>query len=96
LTIYATGRPLAHDSAQAIDAVKYDGGQRIYNESELQPGDLVYFGGSFEDFDHVGVYAGGGKMWDADIEFWIYPDGVHERTLKSVETQLGFVGGVRF
>ena len=45
LTIFATGKALAHDYAQAIDAVKYSGGQRIYHESELQPGDLVYFGG---------------------------------------------------
>ncbi len=96
LTIYATGKSLAHDSAQAIDAVK-DSVQRIYNQSELQPGDLVYFGGSFEDFDHVGVYAGGGMMWDADIAYWVYPDGVHERSLASVETELlSFVGAVRF
>ena len=95
LTMYATGLPLAHDSAQATDAVNSFGGQRIYSKSELQPGDTVYFGGSFGDFDHAGVYAGGGMMWDADIAYWIYPDGVHERTLASVENELPFVGGVR-
>ncbi len=95
LTMFATGLPLAHDSAQATDAVNTFGGQRIYSKSELQPGDIVYFGGSFGDFDHAGVYAGGGMMWDADIAYWIYPDGVHERTLASVENELPFVGGVR-
>ncbi len=95
LTMYATGLPLAHDSAQATDAVNNFGGQRIYSKSELQPGDIVYFGGSFGGFDHAGVYAGGGMMWDADIAYWIYPDGVHERTLASIENALPFVGGVR-
>lgn len=86
--MYATGLPLAHDSAQATDAVNNFGGQRINSKSELQSGDIVYFGGSFGDFDHAGVYAGGGMMWDADIAYWVYPDGVHERTLASVENEL--------
>jgi|GEM_PF-2456662 len=99
LTIYAvyqvTGKVLTHNASQAANAVS-QGGQRIYSKSELQPGDLVYFGGSFNAVEHVGVYAGGGMMWDANIAFWIYPDGVRERSMASVETTEHFDGAVRF
>jgi len=84
-----------HDSEQA----KYAPGRWITSESALQPGDVVYFGSSREDITHAAIYAGvanGQKMiWDADTAFWIYPDGVHERTLAS-ENSLGFVGAARF
>jgi len=99
LTLYAvyraTGKVLTHDSTQAANAVA-QGGEHIYSKAELEPGDLVYFGGTFSGIEHVGVYAGGGMMWDANIAFWIYPDGVHERSLASVETTEPFVGAVRF
>ncbi|HEX8753209.1 MAG TPA: NlpC/P60 family protein [Solirubrobacterales bacterium] len=89
LTIYAvyqaTGKVLSHDGHQGTE-----GGQRIYNESELQPGDLVFFGGTFENFDHAGVYAGGGKIWDA-LNYGIP---VQEHTLAQVG--LPFVGGARY
>ena len=29
-------------------------------------GDLVFFGTSKSDIDHVGIYAGGGKIWNAN------------------------------
>ena len=58
----------------------------------------MYFCSSRDDMTHSAVYAGvvnGQQMiWDANIAFWIYPDGVHERTLAS-ENSLGFVGAAR-
>jgi cell wall-associated NlpC family hydrolase len=31
----------------------------------LQPGDITFWGGSLDAFDHSGVYAGNGNVWDA-------------------------------
>lgn len=68
-------------------------GQLIRNQSELQPGDLVFFGGgSLAHFDHVGIYAGDAKIWDAD-DFNVP---VQEHTLRWVEHGLPFDGGVRY
>ncbi len=66
--------------------------------ANLQPGDLVFFGPGFNgaDFHHVGIYAGNGMMWDANTAFWIYGDGVRERSLAAIETELGFDGAVRY
>ncbi len=68
------------------------------SRSDLQPGDLVFFGPPYNgaDFHHVGIYAGGGMMWDANTAFWVYPDGVHERSLAAIETELAFDGAVRY
>lgn len=83
-----------HNSEQA----KFAPGQWITSEAALQPGDIVYFGYSRGDVTHAAIYAGvvnGQQMiWDANTAFWIYPDGVHERTLDS-ENSLGFVGAAR-
>jgi cell wall-associated NlpC family hydrolase len=36
------------------------------NTSNLEPGDVVFFGGkSLGDYTHSGIYAGSGQMWDA-------------------------------
>ena len=83
-----------HDSQQA----EYAPGQWITSESALEPGDVVYFGSSRDDITHAAIYAGvvnGQQMiWDANIAFWVYPDGVYERSLAS-ENSLGFVGAIR-
>jgi cell wall-associated NlpC family hydrolase len=61
--------------------------------SELQPGDLVFFGGgSLANFEHVGIYAGNGTMWDADD----YNVPVQIHTLAWVEHALPFDGAVRY
>ena len=31
----------------------------------LQPGDVVFFGGTIDSYHHSGIYAGDGKVWDA-------------------------------
>jgi hypothetical protein len=87
-----------HDSTQA----EHTPGQWITSESQLEPGDIVYFGSSRADTDHAAIYAGSvdGKqmVWDANTAFWIYPDGVHERSLSSETTgsdPLHFVGAAR-
>jgi cell wall-associated NlpC family hydrolase len=83
-----------HNSEQA----KYAPGEWITSESALQPGDIVYFGYGRGDITHAAIYAGvvnGQQMiWDANTAWWIYPDGVYERTLAS-ENGLGFVGAAR-
>jgi hypothetical protein len=68
------------------------------SRADLQPGDLVFFGPGFNgaDFHHVGIYAGSGMMWDANTAFWIYGDGVQERSLAAIENELGFDGAVRY
>jgi len=86
LTLYAvyqaTGKVLSHDGHQATE-----GGQIIHSVAELQPGDLVFFGGTLSNFEHAGVYAGGGKMWDAPN----FGQAVGLRNLYG-----GFVGGARY
>jgi cell wall-associated NlpC family hydrolase len=67
LTLYAvyqaTGILLPHGKGQE----SVPGGTPVAR-SELQPGDLVFFGPSLANYSHAGVYAGGGKMWDAQNE----------------------------
>jgi cell wall-associated NlpC family hydrolase len=79
-----------HGPTQAAHAP----GTWIASESDLQPGDIVYFGSSRSNITHAAIYAGGGMVWDANTAFWKYPDGVYQRSLSS-ENSLGFVGAAR-
>jgi NlpC/P60 family len=67
LTLYAVYQAthilLPHGTGQAFAA----GGVNVAR-SALKPGDLVFFGPSLSNFTHAGVYAGGGRMWDAQTE----------------------------
>ena len=91
LTLYAvfraTGKVLSHDGKQATE-----GGQVISNPADLLPGDLVFFGGTLNSFEHSGVYAGNNTFWDAND----YNVPVQERTMAWEEHGLPFVGGVRY
>jgi outer membrane protein OmpA-like peptidoglycan-associated protein len=100
LTLYAvyqaTGIVLSHGPDQATSALD-QGGQLISNVSDLQPGDIVYFGGTLSNFLHSGIYAGNGEIWDANVSYsvsgeGVRPDGVHEEPLS---WQYAFVGAVR-
>ena len=51
------GIGLPHSSREQIGS-----GQRIYKRSDLEPGDLVFFGSPIH---HVGMYVGGGEMIEA-------------------------------
>lgn len=85
----ATGITLPHVAGQEATY----GVTVISSESNLQPGDLVFFGGgSMANADHVGIYAGNGAMWDAN-DFNVP---VQEHTLKWEEHALAFDGGVRY
>jgi cell wall-associated NlpC family hydrolase len=95
LTMYAvyqaTGIVLPHSSAQGADG----GGTEITSQSALEPGDLVFFGGTYDDFEHSGIYAGGGLFWDAND----YGIPVQEHSIAwetSGSGGLAFVGGERF
>lgn len=85
----ATGIILPHGAGMESQP----GGQVISNQSDLQPGDLVFFGGgSLSNFEHVGIYAGNGMMWDAND----YNVPVQEHSLAWEEAALAFDGGVRY
>ena len=84
-----------------------DGGSLISNQADLQPGDVVFFGGgSMANAEHVGIYVGenvGGQsgmtMVDANVAISPYPVGVQYRTLSWEEGGSGglaFDGGVRY
>jgi cell wall-associated NlpC family hydrolase len=98
LTLYAvyqgTGNAgLSHDGYQA----KSGGGQAISSQSDLQPGDVVYFdynaNNGLNYIDHAGIYIGAGNVLSAVSEkwgirtepiSWYGPGGLH------------FVGAVRY
>jgi peptidoglycan DL-endopeptidase CwlO len=67
LTLYAvyqvTGILLPHGKGQNSG----HGGTPVA-QSELEPGDIVFFGPTLANYTHSGIYAGGGKMWDAQTE----------------------------
>ena len=44
---------------------QYDATTKLGSGDPLEPGDLVFFGGSSTDVTHVGIYVGNGQMVDA-------------------------------
>lgn len=96
LTLYAvyqvTGLRLSHDGTQATSAP----GQTIMSQSALEPGDIVYFDGTLDNFVHAGVYAGvvngSPSFWSAVTEYV----GVKLMTMADEEKANAFVGAVRF
>jgi cell wall-associated NlpC family hydrolase len=44
---------------------QYDTTAKLVSGDQLEPGDLVFFGGSATDVTHVGIYVGNGQMVDA-------------------------------
>lgn len=45
-------------------------GTKVYNQQELQPGDLVFFGSGANNIHHVGIYAGDGKFIEERGRKW--------------------------
>jgi cell wall-associated NlpC family hydrolase len=98
LTLYAvyqgTGNAgLSHDGYQAQSG----GGQVVANQSELQPGDIVYFDYNAAHglgyIDHAGIYVGGGKVLSAVSEKW----GIRTESIAWYEAGgLHFVGAKRY
>lgn len=64
--------------------------------SQLQPGDVLLFGSSVSNYQHTGIYAGNGVMWDANIALSPYSDGVQERAVSWETAAYPLVGAVRF
>jgi cell wall-associated NlpC family hydrolase len=58
------------------------------DESELRPGDLVFYGGPDTKIHHVGLYIGGGQMIDA-------PSAGKLIGTRSIHDPTGFAGGGR-
>lgn len=48
-----------------VAQAQYDFGVKLSKVAKLEPGDLVYFGGSVRSIEHVGIYIGNGTMIDA-------------------------------
>ena len=70
-------------------------GTHISSESQLRPGDVILFGGTWTNYDHVGIYAGNGYMWNANTS----PKQAVQQVLVSWETHdpsENFIGAVRF
>jgi cell wall-associated NlpC family hydrolase len=44
---------------------QFDAGPPVPDGSEVQPGDLLFYGSSVRSVEHVGIYLGGGEMIDA-------------------------------
>ena len=98
LTLYAvyqgTGNAsLSHDGYQASSG----GGQVIGSESELQPGDIVYFdykvANGLNYIDHAGIYVGGGDVLSAVSEKY----GIRTESIAWYEAGgLHFVGAKRY
>lgn len=80
---------LPHDGEGNKWAAK---GTAIMNQPDLQPGDIVFFGGTFGNFDHAGIYVGNGMVWDAEN----YNVPVQKHSLAWIENSLPFVGAARF
>ncbi len=68
-------------------------GTRVKSISQLQPGDVILFGGTWNSYAHVGIYAGNGYMWNANTA----PSQDVQKIKVSWETAaLNFIGAVRF
>ncbi len=77
---------------KASEQAVHLGGQ-VIPKSDLQPGDLVFFGGgSMAKAVHVAVYAGHSEVWVAED----YGIPVRLRSLKWIEHGLRYDGAVRF
>ncbi|GDY30381.1 hydrolase Nlp/P60 [Gandjariella thermophila] len=72
LTMWAFGK--AGISLPHSAAAQYNYGTSV-SRSDLQPGDLVFFGSSASSIHHVGISLGGNKMVDASTEG--VPVGIH-------------------
>ena len=44
---------------------QFDAGPKVADGTSVVPGDLLFFGPSRSDVEHVGVYVGEGQMIDA-------------------------------
>ncbi len=93
---------LPHSSAGQASAnvISEYHGKVISSESDLLPGDLVFFEESGSStISHVGIYVGAGDMLDSDVAFPGHPDGVAEVPITDGTTgpdPLVFVEGVRY
>jgi cell wall-associated NlpC family hydrolase len=60
--------------------------------ADLLPGDVLYWGGTIDDYHHSAVYAGNGEVWD-DFE---PGDHVQLRTMAFLEESYNYEGAMRF
>jgi cell wall-associated NlpC family hydrolase len=78
------GKKLPHNSAQQYNAA----GVAHITKANKMPGDIIFLRSSSGSINHVGIYAGNGKMWDAP------KSGDHVR-LRAIYSSNYVVGRVR-
>jgi cell wall-associated NlpC family hydrolase len=72
-----------------VAQAQFDAGPPVADPSQLQPGDLVFFGSGPSGVEHVGIYIGAGQMIDAPHT------GAVVRTDPIVGFSPGYVGATR-
>jgi hypothetical protein len=60
----------------------------------LLPGDVTYWGGSLDNYQHSGIYAGNGMVWDSYGDSSGVP--VQEHSMTYLEQTYNYDGAVRF
>jgi hypothetical protein len=60
--------------------------------AQLLPGDVVFWGGTLGNFEHSGVYAGNGEVWDA-LKIQVP---VQEHTMSELSTIYSYDGAIRY
>jgi cell wall-associated NlpC family hydrolase len=52
-------------SLPRVAQAQFDAGPSVPSGSQVEPGDLLFYGASSVDVEHVGIYVGGGEIIDA-------------------------------
>lgn len=89
-----TGITVPINGEELPGGTEQDGQGTLVSPSDLEPGDVVFFGGTdIYDYAHSGIYAGNGEVWDA------LQTGtpVEEHSITSLQQLYsGYWGGVRY
>ncbi len=88
----AVSLPMATAQAQYSDASSY--GESYISDSSLQPGDLVFFGGSSSDVEHVGIVVSGTGGSAESISAISEHYGIATETIPWFEGEFSWVGAV--
>ena len=90
-----TGIVIPNDGAQpkGVGTVIPSQGPAPFDQG-LLPGDVTYWGGSLDSYQHSGIYAGGGMVWDSYGDSSGVP--VQEHSMTYLEQTYNYDGAVRF
>ncbi len=90
-----TGIVIPNDGAQpkGVGTVIPSQGHAPFDQG-LLPGDVTYWGGGLDNYQHSGIYAGGGMVWDSYGDSSGVP--VQEHSMTYLELTYNYDGAVRF